>query len=1331
MNTAEQIEAALPEVARRAGRREIAQLAERVDAAGGAHPEVLAKVLLELGRELIASNQRNARLGAALAASRASGGGSAAVLDALAELSRGPGLAGDLEALERNLDEQAVELRLRLDGLAHRQRWALLAALVTDRAHEVFEPDLRASLTGDAVALAGGTQWGWPLRVAACRLAARLATSDDLASASVRQGFVELALDASDHVWVQAAALEAITDLEPDVARAGALLVSVAVPDPARQEALPADHAFVRARAISLIAKRGLRYLLRRALAAREPSEHVLITTVRALGAASTPADHQALLRRFSAEDAPPSARVRAAAILALLPDVPRVEADCRGPLTAASVLLEGVIDRRWHEVVLRGLLDRLNDGAFDAATAAEALERLGPGIARLAGEDALDEAAELAFAVLRRLRIEADERLEPMLRAAEAALAPAHRGAVVPLRAGPLAEAHPDDLLQVLAAIAFDGHDLAATPLRGLWRGASGAGWLVRVGDGRRLQPWRVANELRHPRPDKRQAGSHLVGPSSRGALFALSARGGEVTPTGVPGRRVAENSDRLRWASELPLPGLFQAAARRRDGVDVLAPGGRFTVHAPGIGARLRAQRRFVGLSDARERLRHLPDGGSTREFDALAARWGFEIRRQPVERWLPLGAFAAVPGGLREVTAGLLEVGTNSIPQLTALSAGLTAAWLVGNIRRARAIRRWRASIPLVVGGWGSRGKSGSERLKAALFHDLGYSVVAKTTGCEAMVVVSVPGGPPVEIPLYRPRDKASIAEQRRILEFAARFGTQVMLWECMALNPQYVQILQSEWMRDDISTLTNTYPDHEDLHGPGGEEVAETIGCFLLPGGRAVTTEQHMVPILRERASTLDTALTVCRREDWELLPADITARLPYDEHPRNVALVTRLAAELGVPADVAWKGMADEVVPDLGVLKSYGPIPYAGRRVTFVNGMSANERAGFLSNWGRVGLDVPGAGSGLDEWLVLLVNNRADRLARQSVFAALCAVDATFDTLAVIGTNVEAFGEEWRAALEERLAPRLLDLGAGEGGSSRLANDLARRLRRPVLERAEAGRRVAERSGLSDAEVARLLDAEWPRGLDAEAAVQRVVALGAPGPEDGPTEAAQRWLRELAWIAALPALPASALPGVVASALRVIEARFHPLRDPALSGDQVFDRLARCAPVGASVSLLGSANIKGTGLAFVYGCLAADRLLLLRETFRSGTAQAIRAALRALSPLPSTGFLEAEVAIHLIEDSSLLDQRQRGEVATEADRVLRALCRRRDELKPSVFGAAGSRSGGRGGVLGGVDLTRSLACRRDADALLRDLADHRVGLARAAAAARAINDRALD
>ena len=135
-------------------------------------------------------------------------------------------------------------------------------------------------------------------------------------------------------------------------------------------------------------------------------------------------------------------------------------------------------------------------------------------------------------------------------------------------------------------------------------------------------------------------------------------------------------------------------------------------------------------------------------------------------------------------------------NRLPHLAAYSLTLLGALVFRGITMRQAISRDRSSIPLVIGGWGTRGKSGTERIKAAMFQGLGYECLVKTTGCEAMFIHAVPGIPAREVFIYRPYDKASIWEQRDVLELARRMKARVFLYECMALQPDLVGLLQSQ-------------------------------------------------------------------------------------------------------------------------------------------------------------------------------------------------------------------------------------------------------------------------------------------------------------------------------------------------------------------------------------------------------------------------------------------------------------------------------------------------------------------------------------------------------
>ncbi|MFY0539894.1 hypothetical protein [Nannocystis pusilla] len=404
------------------------------------------------------------------------------------------------------------------------------------------------------------------------------------------------------------------------------------------------------------------------------------------------------------------------------------------------------------------------------------------------------------------------------------------------------------------------------------------------------------------------------------------------------------------------------------------------------------------------------------------------------------LLIGVPLEVPDLGEPVLADIFTLSGSSQTALALFLAALAAMLFIGTYLRTRAIARDRAAIPLVIGGWGTRGKSGTERLKAGLFHGLGYRVFAKTTGCEAMFIHAQPRGQAMEIYTFRPYGKATIWEQRTLLNLAAKTGSDVFLWECMALNPAYVEILQHHWMRDDAATITNCYPDHEDIQGPAGMDVAEVISRFVPTGARTVTSEINFLPVLRDAAGRRGSDLDAIDEFAGDLLPADLLALIPYEEHPRNVALVARLAEHLGLDRTLAIATMAEHVVPDLGVLKRYGPARMAGRTLEFINGCSANERAGFLSNWRRTGCDRLDLEKEPDRYVITVVNNREDRVARSQVFARLLVEDVAADRHVLIGTNTQGLVGYIREALEGFLAAQEIvsrdDLSDGPAGRAR-------------------------------------------------------------------------------------------------------------------------------------------------------------------------------------------------------------------------------------------------------------------------------------------------------
>ncbi len=949
----------------------------------------------------------------------------------------------------------------------------------------------------------------------------------------------------------------------------------------------------------------------------------------------------------------------------------------------------------------------------------------------------------------------------------------------------------------------------------------------LLRRGDRWRTRLWRLLHELRVRSPNKRQAHPHTRGRVLRGALRAHSGRLHEVTATGVPGEPVHCEREG-GWGRHLPpvddLLGLPIVSARP---VEIFSSHGVTTLRwrvglVARLAARARMQLHYAWLAGLRQDCLASDEPGQRGGYArALEASFGVSLRFTPhpppglsprtgdlsdetATRPLPLQLRALFPARgpaprppLADPPAThaavfvapelldwlwlqapyFLSVSANSQQALALFLAGLAALGLLAAYLRNRGMARDRAAIPLVIGGWGTRGKSGTERLKAGLLHGLGHRVFAKTTGCEAMFIHAPPGGAPREIYTFRPYGKATIWEQRTLLQLATRLRSEVFLWECMALSPAYVQILQRAWMRDDLATITNAYPDHEDIQGPAGIDVAGVIAGFVPTKSVLVTSELNFLPLLRSEARRQHTRIIELPALAGELLPADLLALFPYEEHPRNIALVARLAGELGLDPTLSIVTMAEHVVPDLGVLKRFGPARVRGRLLEFINGCSANERTGFLSNWRRTGCDRLDLASEPDRYLITVVNNRDDRVSRSQVFARVLVEDAAADRHLIIGSNTHGLLGYVREALAEFLArevvlrPEDLSLGtAGSEAARRRLDALLARLRivpgepLALAQQLEIFARGAGRA-LPPATLAAAAErcAPWLVGEGslelaatlaavhadlaawAEAAVAAAPSLVASEPPEvdepaSPASVVAHFVRQVA-----RSVIACRLRARLDLALRTGEAAiagFHAelraayrdlflelidvVEDPASSGDQVVLRCALAVPPGVRVAAMGTQNIKGTGLDFVYRWIALDAATQALAQLQARDPQIRRAALLRLESPDDPGLLDAGLVAHALAT--------RRASAGEAELQARAQARAHERLVARRAALAQRRRRGRseavlGWLEGFVDFLDGARRHARARQVMDDLVTQRISHARAAQAMRELDARA--
>jgi poly-gamma-glutamate synthase PgsB/CapB len=1119
------------------------------------------------------------------------------------------------------------------------------------------------------------------------------------------------------------------------------------------------------------------------------------------------------LLRRLAGLEAgapEESPRVRACAVLAAA----AVIQWARPGNEEARHLLVDVLRGETHPLVLRMACEQA--GVLgEAGCARETAHALAEALAALRSRERIDnpvlEVAAAAEQVLRRAGDDARRAWTEYLAGVVKELPVGGKTRVRLTQLPPDLPPLPEDpawLGAILADLAHGGHGLYAR--RGkkaltLWHG-----------DRYQRRAWRIWHELRRPAPNKRQAFLHTIGRNMPGELRAHPGRLDEITETLVPGERV-HVANQGSWGRHLPtVDDLLDLPLAGGERVHLFSSHGTTTLTPPAsllqrLGNRLRITRDYARLSTLR--LTSL-GGGEPRErqrfVEHVERELGVTVRFEPYQQGEPIppplatlfggnrgkeGALGLVPvlglldsGWVARLSERILEnesyflgTGGNGLGALGLFTAGLFTVFLGNSWRQREEVRRARESIPLCIGGWGTRGKSGTERLKAALFGGLGFGIFAKTTGSEAMFVHAAPGAPPSEFFIFRPYDKATIWEQRDMLRLGASLGVEVFLWECMALQPPFVELLQNDWMHDDVATLTNAYPDHEDIQGPAGIDVASVITRFMPRAGTVVTTEDHFLPLFQQVARERGTRLIHSPAWEAELLPEEVLALFPYREHPRNVALVATLAEQLGVPRDFAIALMAEHVQPEIGVLKVFPPARVRGRLLTFINGHSANERTGFLNNWRRTGLDSVDPEAHPERAVVTVINNRWDRVARSEVFARIMVEDASADRHVLIGTNLEGLQKYVRDAVEQYLArvdvvaPEDLSPGQPESWPPevRLARHLAHlKIPRPspatFLERLEryargAGLSLVPTPGLVSA-VEEALSAEdetlgvsqvrerlagqvgprideslRPDGQPEDESLPEVLA---PATVEEVHEHALFLLARLVVHARLrQALPRPGGPGATEERIAAFHQRFReawrelfleqlvPVHDARATGDQIVDACARAVPPGMQVSIMGAQNIKGTGLDWVYRWLALDRVQGALEALRTGSPEARLRALESLEGFEDQGFVDAGLARavlpRLAEQHTLSPE--------EAERLRRLAERARETHEARL---AALRHAGGGSTLGkvtrvmekGFDYLDSVRRRKLSQVLLRDLVEGRISHARAALEMRKLYER---
>ena len=291
-------------------------------------------------------------------------------------------------------------------------------------------------------------------------------------------------------------------------------------------------------------------------------------------------------------------------------------------------------------------------------------------------------------------------------------------------------------------------------------------------------------------------------------------------------------------------------------------------------------------------------------------------------------------------------------------------LTLIWLVYLLWEARRVRQARAKLTHIVHVNGTRGKSTVSRLIEAGLRAGGMKVFCKTTGTDPMTI-DVSG----HEELIRRRGRANIKEQVAILERAAAQGAQVLVVECMAVQPELQHAAQHQILQADIGVITNVRRDHTDVMGETLPQICDALSNTIPKQGVLFTAEASQFARLLDKAASLGSEAIQVQPDGTE----------PEFDFPENIALALAVCQHLGVDRETALQGMVH-----------YQRDPYALSlhrlgKALFINGLSINDVQSTCLVWERLREQLQLQ----DRELILLVNNRADRGSRTEDMLAVC------------------------------------------------------------------------------------------------------------------------------------------------------------------------------------------------------------------------------------------------------------------------------------------------------------------------------------------------------
>jgi poly-gamma-glutamate synthase PgsB/CapB len=275
------------------------------------------------------------------------------------------------------------------------------------------------------------------------------------------------------------------------------------------------------------------------------------------------------------------------------------------------------------------------------------------------------------------------------------------------------------------------------------------------------------------------------------------------------------------------------------------------------------------------------------------------------------------------------------------------------LYENYKNKKALKK----IPIIIHVNGTRGKSAVCRLIDAGLRNCGMRVFTKTTGTLPVCIDTKA----VEHRVIR-FGRTTIREQLKIIQRAAKENPDVLILECMAIDPRLQEILQDKIVKASITVITNVRRDHLKEMGPELINVAKSLGK---------TTPKNGVLILGEDKFK-DEFEKLCHEKNSHLKIAKKLFEKIEIDFPENIGVALEVCEYIKLDREKFIYGMKNNYIEDFGKFKIF-KIKIGQKNLMVADGLAAND----IDSIGKI-FEVL---KEKNENITILINNRRDRMER--------------------------------------------------------------------------------------------------------------------------------------------------------------------------------------------------------------------------------------------------------------------------------------------------------------------------------------------------------------